>query len=411
MHEKQVTVSVIIPVFNTEEYLRECLDSVLGQRLTDIEVLCVDDGSTDASVNILEEYAQRDPRLRIVPQRPGGKGPGIARNTALEVARGEYIAFVDSDDKIHKDMLYRLHRTAVEHDAQITICTIGKFSPSSKKERYADCTFKSLIPTALDQRTFTWVDIQDVIFGLRFVAWNKLYRRDFLEKWQIRFSEGIFYEDMLFSFRAMLAAESIRFVRKEYYYNRKERDGATTSVRGPRVFDALTAMDQVADLLNSRPEYEPLLERFEAFRFKKLYAYLYRNDMEHLPPFYARLREHASSPTLARNPYLREWEEEKRAKIAENDLLSFLADELFDVRNKNARLLRQRRKLQRQTRLFRLWSGGKRRAAALLRKLLGAEPGAEATLPSPGQPTLPSSRQPTLPSSEQPTEEPSAVGR
>jgi glycosyltransferase involved in cell wall biosynthesis len=96
--KEEVTISVIVPVYNTEGYIRECLDSILAQRLDSIEVLCVDDGSTDASPVIAAEYAARDSRVRMIPQRPGGKGPGTARNTAMKEARGEFIARQDADD-------------------------------------------------------------------------------------------------------------------------------------------------------------------------------------------------------------------------------------------------------------------------------------------------------------------------
>jgi glycosyltransferase involved in cell wall biosynthesis len=173
-------VSIVVPVFNTESYLGECLDSILSQKFEDLEILCVDDGSTDGSVKILEAYAAADPRVRIIPQKPGGKGPGTARNAALDEARGEYIAFVDSDDRITDTTVQQLYKTAKAHDADIVMCTIAKFSDKADKGRYAACTYHRMIPPHLDQRTFSWLELKDVLFELRFVAWNKIYRRSFL---------------------------------------------------------------------------------------------------------------------------------------------------------------------------------------------------------------------------------------
>lgn len=366
MSQQPVSVSIIVPVYNTETYLQECLESIQRQGFTNFEVLCVDDGSTDGSVRVLEEFCARDSRFRIVPQRAGGKGPGTARNTALEQARGDYIGFVDSDDVIHDGMIDQLHAAATRSDADIAMCIISKFSENIAKETYAACTYERFIPTSLDKQVFHWSDIRDVLFDLRFVAWNKLYKADFLHKHEIRFSEGIFFEDLTFFYQAMLQAERLRFVRKALYSNRKERDGATTFVQGGRVFDAITAMTQLEQFLTTQPEYTVLHERFEAFRFRKLYSYLYKNDSVHLPPFYQQLKVYAGSQTLATNPYLRETEMRKRELIEQYDLLDFLAHELWEARNKIASLTRQKRRLQQ---ILKPWLVTKRKAKGALRRL------------------------------------------
>jgi glycosyltransferase involved in cell wall biosynthesis len=339
------TVSVIVPVYNTEAFLCECLDSILAQTFGDLEVLCVDDGSSDNSMTILKEYAVRDPRVRVIPQRTGGRGPGTARNVAIREARGEYLAFVDSDDKVHEDLVQQLLRAARKHDADIAMCEIAKFSAVGEKGRYAGCTYDKAIPGALERRAFSWHDIQKVLFELRFVAWNKIYRKSFVIGSGLAFSEGIFYEDLCFCYPAMLRAERMCFVRKPLYYNRRGREGATTFALGSRVFDALTAMAQFDDFLRSDPGYERLYQRFEAFRLEKLYSYLHKNDTEHLPPFFAALKEIAAMPSLDTNPHLRKSIAKKRRLIVQKDLLEFLTYELWEARTQNAALLRQRRRL------------------------------------------------------------------
>ena len=101
-----IKVSVILPVYNTEKYLPECLDSIINQSLRDIEIICVDDGSTDSSLQILKEYAEKDKRISVIHKNNGGQGS--ARNVGLNHAKGEYITFVDSDDYITEDMIYYL---------------------------------------------------------------------------------------------------------------------------------------------------------------------------------------------------------------------------------------------------------------------------------------------------------------
>ena len=112
-------ISVIVPVYNSSKYLKECLDSILNQTLTDIEVICVDDGSTDESPLILEEYASRDSRLQILKQE--NKGAGAARNLGMTIAKGKYLSFLDSDDFFSPDMLKHAYLNAEIYSSDITI--------------------------------------------------------------------------------------------------------------------------------------------------------------------------------------------------------------------------------------------------------------------------------------------------
>ncbi|MDR2160688.1 MAG: glycosyltransferase, partial [Desulfovibrio sp.] len=111
-------VSVIIPVYNTEPYLRRCLDSVCGQTLREIEIICVNDGSTDGSLEILREYAQKDSRVKVI-ELEENKGAGAARNAGIDAARGEYIGFVDSDDYVDLDFYETLYVKAQETQAEV----------------------------------------------------------------------------------------------------------------------------------------------------------------------------------------------------------------------------------------------------------------------------------------------------
>src|SRR5574344_661413 len=115
-------VSIIIPVYNTEEYLDECLQSLINQTLKDIEIICIDDGSTDCSAEILHEYSLKDSRIKVLKQR--NYGQSAARNKGLMFANGEYISFLDSDDFISEDMLEKLYCKAKEQNTDITMCGI-----------------------------------------------------------------------------------------------------------------------------------------------------------------------------------------------------------------------------------------------------------------------------------------------
>ena len=119
-------LSVIIPVYNTENYLRECLDSIINQTFKDIEIICVNDGSTDGSLTILEEYAQKDNRI-VVLHKPNG-GLSDARNAGLDIMRGNYVSFIDSDDYITCDMIETLLKSAKYNSCEIAVCNMIRFS-------------------------------------------------------------------------------------------------------------------------------------------------------------------------------------------------------------------------------------------------------------------------------------------
>jgi glycosyltransferase involved in cell wall biosynthesis len=123
-------VSVIMPVYNVENYLRQCLDSVINQTLRDIEIICIDDQSTDGSLGILKDYAAIDPRIRIITQK--NAGAGAARNTGLKVAKGEYLSFLDSDDFFELDMLEKAYHACSTNNLDFVVFRSDKFDNDSK---------------------------------------------------------------------------------------------------------------------------------------------------------------------------------------------------------------------------------------------------------------------------------------
>ena len=115
-----IKISVIIPVFNSEKYLKKCLDTVLLQTLSDIEIICIDDGSTDSSLQILQQYSRKDHRFKIIFQ--SHEGAGSARNKGLAIAQGEYLSFLDSDDFFEPDMLEQMYNCSKKYNTDIVVC-------------------------------------------------------------------------------------------------------------------------------------------------------------------------------------------------------------------------------------------------------------------------------------------------
>ena len=199
-------VSVIIPVYNTEKYLRQCLDSVCGQTLTDIEIICVNDGSTDQSEEILQEYARRDPRIRIFLKEHSDAGS--SRNLGMEHATGKYLIFWDSDDFFQPDALEKLYRRSETDEAQICICGANKYDEKTGSS-FPDEMYlvRSLIP---EKQPFCRDDVPGSLFNISSnVPWNKLFLRSFIEQHGLRFQSVRQANDVYFVMMALFYAERI----------------------------------------------------------------------------------------------------------------------------------------------------------------------------------------------------------
>lgn len=339
---KSIDVSVIIPVYNTLPYLSQCLDSVLGQTLRNIEVICVDDGSEDGSLELLKEYAERDGRVKVI--EISNSGPGKARNLAMAEAVGKYVAFVDSDDYIDRSMLSDLLKVAQDNDAQVVACAIEKFS--SDRQAFGECSYKKIIGQRVDSQPFDWKTLGPDLFKLRFVCWNKIYRRDFLQDIKASFSEGVFYEDLIFFFTVMLRAERICYVNQAYYYNRRFRAGATTFMQGDRVKGVFVVMDALADLLKKNEDYAPLQGQFDAFRVEKYLDYFHKNDESNVVEFYARMQADFRAIPLEYNAAIPAALKKSAMTVRSESLLGFLMKEHYAARVALAKAKRRNRDLK-----------------------------------------------------------------
>ena len=182
--QRNPKISVIIPVYNAEKYIAECIRSVQLQTFDDIEVICVDDGSTDMSAQLVREMAVRDSRIRIL-EKPNG-GASTARNIGFDEAAGDYICFVDADDEILTDALQTLLSAAEQVDADIALANTYLVTKSGKRAKY---------PEQKTDAVVMGTDYEKYRLLSRNAVHAKLFRRSFLAKHEIRFMEGITYED------------------------------------------------------------------------------------------------------------------------------------------------------------------------------------------------------------------------
>ena len=274
-------ISVIIPVYNVAPWLRECLDSVVSQSFTDLEIIIVDDGSTDESPRIIAEYAPRDKRITAVRKKNGGLG--AARNTAISLATGDYIAFLDSDDKINPDAYKKLYEPAKKYDCDIVYCQTAYLDDQTgniteEDNQTALPLFKKFRGT---HHSFSLEEIEpENIFSYDsfVVAWNKITKRSLIEKINARFPERLIFEDMPFYFNTLLNAKTLSVVWERLIYYRINRKNSimNASNRQGEIVEILQTIARELQATKSRTGYDyknalsPFAYQELCYKFKQI---------------------------------------------------------------------------------------------------------------------------------------------
>ena len=219
-------VSVIIPVFNVEKYLRECLDSLIKQTLKDIEIICVDDGSIDSSLDILNEYKAKDGRIIVLTQE--NKNAGVARNTGLSIAKGEYLSFLDSDDIFEPTMLEDMYNTAIKDNSDTVVCTFCIYNEKTKESG----NIKIIEDKFVKKSPFSAVDIKDDIFTFSSPnAWTKLFKRKLFVDNKLQFVNTDCCNDFTCVDTALALSKKISVINKPYIHYRFIQKNNLTSKR------------------------------------------------------------------------------------------------------------------------------------------------------------------------------------
>ncbi len=258
-------VSVILPIYNVSPYLRQCLDSVIHQTLTDIEIICVNDGSTDDSPQIIREYQEKDSRIVMITGPNGGYGK--AMNKGLDRATGEYIGIVEPDDYVSLEMFAELYQIAEDNQLDFVKADFYRFGSAAdgqEESRYEhiDKTQKrygELLNPSEDPST--------IRFTLN--TWSGIYRRSFIEKHHIRHHEtpGASFQDNGFYFQTFVFARRAMIVEKAYYHNRRDNPNSSVKSRG-KVYCMNIEYDFIRDFLM---EESARWERFKAMYWWKKY--------------------------------------------------------------------------------------------------------------------------------------------
>lgn len=222
-----IMVSVIVPVYNVEKYLAKCLDSLVNQTLQKIEIIVVNDGSTDDSQTIIDEYVQKFPdKIKSLIKANGGLSD--ARNYGLPYAVGEYIGFVDSDDYIDKYMYERMYQSAKEHNSDIVTCDYYKVYGEHKE--------------LVKSRDF--LNQRDMLIGSLAAAWNKIYKRELITKSGVVFPKGLVYEDTAFFAKLIPYCKRTSYVNEPFVYY-IQRQGSIANSQGEKTAQIFDIFDSI----------------------------------------------------------------------------------------------------------------------------------------------------------------------
>ncbi len=258
-------ISVIIPIYNAEKYLKKCLDSIIESSYQDIEIICVNDGSIDSSINILMEYKSKDSRIRVINQE--NAGVSSARNAGLKEAIGEYIVFCDADDWVSPEMFGHLLNTRLDSD--MVVCNVYNVKDGAytiQKHAYGSATINNRedVRNKIIQSLLT---PNDAFATLLQGVWNKLYRSSIIKKQNLHFEESISYaEDWLFNIAYFRNADTVCFIEEALYYHRIGLNMSLSSTVSYKEFENSIRIQDI--LYEWFPEKEQ--EKSENFRIIEL---------------------------------------------------------------------------------------------------------------------------------------------
>lgn len=284
----QPKVSIVIPCYNVETYLRECIDSALAQTLQEIEVICVNDGSTDGTLSILKEYEASDARLRIIDKPNSGYGDSM--NRGFDAANGEYVAILEADDYLKPNMFEVLYEQARKHDLDVIKSDFEIFVGDGSERVFTymnTCRKRNQYYRIINPE-------QNVdIFNARMNTWTGLYRKEFLDRHHIRHNTtpGASYQDNGFWFQTFMWAERVMFVDRAFYQLRRDNPNSSVHNRG-KVFCIFEEYAFIEKLLRADPhKCEKLIQIFQKKKFDNCLYHFRRVGAEFRSEFLRRMSD------------------------------------------------------------------------------------------------------------------------
>ncbi|MDE4078787.1 glycosyltransferase family 2 protein [Methanosphaera sp. Vir-13MRS] len=284
-----VKISVIIPIFNTRKFLNKCLDSLLNQSLTDIEIICVDDGSTDNSLKILKSYANKDDRVKVLTRE--NNGAGAARNLGLKYVNGKYILFVDSDDWFEEDGLKLLYDKAEQLNVDLLLFDSieHKINNQVTERKYFNKNEDDFSNLVFDYHYKN----NKLVMNSFFVPWTKLYKTKFLLDKNIKFSEIPIFEDMFFNVAVTTLASKIAYYPKIlYHYNRLNSSSITSDIKyGAKALIITGVYKNIENFLRKNNFYEELEPNYILSKIKEYINVLNRIHEDYKEILFNKIKE------------------------------------------------------------------------------------------------------------------------
>lgn len=291
MIAKRPKVSIVVPIYNVERYLNECIDSILRQTLKDIEVILVDDGSPDNCGKIIDEYAKEDSRVIAIHQE--NSGYSVAVNKGIDLAKGEYIGVIESDDFIEPDMYELLYKDAKKNNTDVTKGLFYFYNPTLNEDEQNKIYFN---PCGIDLRLAPngafHVTEWPRIIGFHASIWSSIYKSDFVKKIKIPETAGASYQDFPFMIEVMCKAERISIVKKAFVHWRNEpKQGNSTSARGKKLLLMSKNTETGLKIIKDSGFFETLKEPFYVHALWANIGFFYRIEKQYKDEYYRRLRK------------------------------------------------------------------------------------------------------------------------
>ncbi len=302
-------ISVVIPVYNVERYIGLCLDSVINQTYKNLEIICVNDGSTDESLKIIEEYQEHDNRIKIINQE--NRGLSAARNTGIKQVTGDYIAFLDSDDWVEEDFYEKLYNACENNNADVSIGLTCYYYNNQNIQtdrwvnQHAFANKNNIVETIEDR--------QNIIYSC--ACWNKIYKTELIKKNNLSFPEGLNIEDVPFTFAISILANKLVKVPEAKIFYRQQPDSIMQKASSTRLPFCIFKIYEVCEnFLESlkingeiKKQYKQILENFEIFN---IYAWFGHVNKIFRKEFKTLMRNKFKQINIKNNPYISQKSEE-----------------------------------------------------------------------------------------------------
>lgn len=274
MIKQKDLITIVVPIYNTEKYLKKCIDSIISQTYKNIEIILVNDGSTDNSKKICEEYEKKDDRIKLINKKNGGQGS--AKNVGIDAATGNYIGFVDSDDYIDEDMFETLYNLCIKNEADISMVAFNKVI-DGKVMKTIDFNGETIIFDKFNAIKELLLDRE-----IKNYSWNKLFKKEIYN--DVRFSENLKYEDIEITVRLFEKINRLAYKKISKYYYVQRNNSTVNSKKYSNLKDYLTVTKQRYEYLKNK---DILIEKYNALGFITNMIILYKDSVTYdIPELY-----------------------------------------------------------------------------------------------------------------------------